>query len=275
MRHLTGDGPPVTDPAYYDWLDVEGVVQRWLLDSIAPNIKGEFLSLASARAVWEATLNSHSKRNNIAILYELVHRAANFRQGDRTVLEYSNKLSSLWNEIDHYMPSEVNSVERGYTLQLRVFQFLMGLNPEYEPLRGQLIHREKMLTYQDALRSVRIESRFQQAPSLTSAFAATPAAATHASSPNSSARGTSSRSEEFPKGDPTLFCNYCKKRGHSKETCFKLQRKRTQQSHLAAAAPPASSPSVPSPGQVPMPYTLLLANASSSPSFTPEEMERL
>ncbi|XP_078435009.1 uncharacterized protein LOC144705999 [Wolffia australiana] len=116
MRHLMEDGPLVTDPAYYDWLDVEGVVQRWLLDSIAPNIKGEFLSLASARAVWEASLNSHSKRNNIAILYKLVHRAANLRQGDRTVLEHSNELTSLWDEIDHYMPPEVNSVERGYVL---------------------------------------------------------------------------------------------------------------------------------------------------------------
>ena len=77
MRHLEGDKPSHSDPAYYNWLDVEGVVHRWLLDSIASSVKGEFLSLESARAVWEAVLDSHSKKNNIATLYELVHRAAN------------------------------------------------------------------------------------------------------------------------------------------------------------------------------------------------------
>lgn len=130
-----------------------------------------------------------------------------------------NELTSLWNEIDHYMPPDANSVDRKYVLQLRVFQFLMGLNPEYESLRGQLIHREKTLTFQDALRSARIEeSRVQQVPPTASAFVIQQASMTRASSPNPTARGPSPRQEESPRGDPSLFCNYCKKRGHSKET---------------------------------------------------------
>ena len=95
MRHLEEDRPPHSDPAYYNWLDVEGVVHRWLLDSIALSVKGEFLSLESARAVWEAVLDSHSKKNNIATLYELVHRAANLCQGDRSVMDYNNELTAL------------------------------------------------------------------------------------------------------------------------------------------------------------------------------------
>ena len=136
MRHLEGDRPPHSDPTYYNWLDVEGVVHRWLLDSIVSSVKGEFLSLESARAVWEAVLDSHSKKNNIATLYELVHRATNLRQGDRLVMDYNNELTALWAEIDHYMPPEPESIDRKYILQLRVFQFLIGLNPEYEQLWG-------------------------------------------------------------------------------------------------------------------------------------------
>ena len=150
MRHLEEDRPPHSDPAYYNWLDVEGVVHRWLLDSIAPSVKGEFLSVESARAVWEAVLDSHSKKNNIATLYELVQRAANLCQGDSSVMEYNNELSALWAEIDHYMPLDPDSVDRKYILQLRVFQSLMGLNPEYEQLRGQLVHRETLI-FKDAL----------------------------------------------------------------------------------------------------------------------------
>ncbi|XP_078434137.1 uncharacterized protein LOC144705379 [Wolffia australiana] len=279
MRHLLEDGPPKTNSKYYDWLDVEGVVHRWLLDSISPSIKGEFLSLESARAVWEAALDSHSKKHNIATLYELVHRAVNLRQGDRTVMEYSTELISLWNEIDHYMPPDPHSVDRKYTLQLRVFQFLMGLNPEYESVRAQLIHREKELSFKDALRSVRIEeSRFQQTQTPASALVAhsssstRPSMTTTPTGAGASPRGSSTWTEESSKGDPSLFCNYCKKRGHSKETCFKLQRKRMQQSNLATVAPSVSQ--VPAPGQVPMPCGLLPTNASP-PGFTPEEVERL
>ncbi|XP_078447608.1 uncharacterized protein LOC144716357 [Wolffia australiana] len=277
MRHLLEDGPPRTDSKYYDWLDVEGVVHRWLLDSISPSIKGEFLSLESARAVWEAALESHSKKHNIATLYELVHRAANLHQGDRSVMEYSTELISLWNEIDHYMPPDPHSVDRKYTLQLRVFQFLMGLNPEYESLRAQLIHREKELTFKDALRSARVEqSRFQQTQNPASALVIQSFASTRppttTTSTRASSHGASTRTEESPKGDPSLFCNNCKKRGHSKETCFKLQRKRMHQGNLATTASSASQE--PPPAQVPMPYDLLPTNASPT-SFTPEEMERL
>ena len=42
MRHLEEDGPPLSDPTYYNWLDIEGVVHRWLLDSISPSVMGEF-----------------------------------------------------------------------------------------------------------------------------------------------------------------------------------------------------------------------------------------
>ena len=286
MRHLEGDRPPHSDPTYYNWLDVEGVVHRWLLDSITSSVKGEFLSLESARAVWEAVLDSHSKKNNIATLYELVHRAANLRQGDRSVMDYNNELTALWAEIDHYMPPDPESVDRKYILQLRVFQFLMGLNPEYEQLRGQLIHRET-LNFKDALRRVRLEeARLQQAQSGIPATAmaiqsSTTTQATTRGPPSTGnlSRGTPPRTEETPRGDPTLFCNYCKKRGHSKETCFKLQRKRAQQAHVATHVATVSSPGltsgVPLPNQSPMPYGLLPQPGTAVPSFTPKEMERL
>ena len=66
MRHLEDDGPPRSDLTYYNWLDVEGVVHRWLLDSISPSVKGEFLALESAKAVWEAVLNNHSKNTTLS-----------------------------------------------------------------------------------------------------------------------------------------------------------------------------------------------------------------
>ena len=278
MRHLEDDGPPRSHTTYYNWLDVEGVVHRWLLDSISPSVKGEFLALEFAKAVWEAVLDSHSKKHNIATLYELVHQAANLRQGDRSVLDYSNELMALWAEIDHYMPPDEKSVDRKYTLQLRVFQFLMGLNLEYEQLRGQLVHRETLL-FKDVLRSVRMEeARLHQAhaPTTGSAMALQQTPSTRGPTLTTAPpRGVASRADETPRGDSSLVCNYCKKRGHTKETCFKLQRKRAQQANVATVSSSTSVDGVPTPGQVPMPYSLLPPPAAASSTFTSEEVERL
>ena len=282
MRHLEENGPLLSDLTYYNWLDVEGVVHRWLLDSISPSVKGEFLALDSAKNVWEAVLDSHSKKHNIATLYELVHRASNLRQGDRLVLDYINELTALWAEIDHYMPPDPTSVDRQYTLQLRVFKFLMGLNPEYEQLRGQLIHRET-LSFKDALRSVRLEeSRLQQAHPVTlqpvapaSAMALQPASTRGIGPTGTLPRVATPRVDETPRGDPSLTCNYCKKKGHTKETCYKLQRKRTQQAHVATLPSPCALDGAPTAGQVPMPYGLISPPTPASLNFTPEEMERL
>ena len=88
-------------------------------------------------------------------------------------------------------------------------------------------------------------------------------------------RGATPWAEETPRGDPSLVCNYCKKRGHTKETCYKLQRKRTQQAHVATLSSPCSLDGAPTAGQVPMSYGLILPPTLAPLNFTPEEMERL
>ena len=168
------------------------------------------------------------------------------------MLDYSNELTALLAEIDHYMPPDQKSVDRKYTLQLRVFKFLMGLNLEYEQLRGQVVHRETLL-FKDVLRSVRMEeARLHQVHALTTGSAMalqhTPSTRgpTLTTAPQ---RGVASRADETPRGDSSLVCNYCKKRGHTKETCFKLQRKRDQQANVATVSSSTSMDGVPTPGK--------------------------
>ena len=88
-------------------------------------------------------------------------------------------------------------------------------------------------------------------------------------------RGVASHADETPRGDPSLVCNYCKKRGHTKETCFKLQRKRAQQANVATVSSSTFVDGVPTPGQVPMSYGLLPPPAAASSTFTSDEVERL
>ncbi|XP_078441195.1 uncharacterized protein LOC144711146 [Wolffia australiana] len=258
MKHLMEAPPSPTAPHYEQWLDVEGVVHRWLLDSISSSYAAEFLSLNSAKEIWDAAQESHSKRNNLAIIYDLVTRSTNLTQGPRSVRAYHLELSSLWAELGHYMPPDPHSVDRGYVLELRVFKFLMGLNLEYESLRGQLLHREKVPTLKEALVDVQMDETrlglFHSEPALAMAVkqlgssrpTSVPVVSPYMSSPkvsspnmNSPVQQSASTSHSAP-GNSSIFCNYCKKRGHTKETCYKLQQKNAHQSHLVSHLPPQS-----------------------------------
>ena len=176
------------------------------------------------------------------------------------------------------MPPDKKSVDRKYTLQLRVFKFLIGLNLEYEQLRGQLVHRETLL-FKDVLRSVRMEeARLHQAhaPTIGLAMALQQTPSTRGPTLTTAPqRGVVSRADETPRGDSSLVCNYCKNRGHTKEMRFKLQRKRAQQANVATVSSSTSVDGVPTPGQVPMQYGLFPPPVAASSTFTSDEVERL
>ena len=59
------------------------------------------------------------------------------KQGSKTVTEYANRLKSLWMELDHYRVIKINcpddaAVLKEFIEQDRVYDFLVGLNPEFD-----------------------------------------------------------------------------------------------------------------------------------------------
>ena len=71
------------------------------------------------------------------------------------VTEYTGELECIWREIDHYRPAlNPNSEERQYTLKDRMYKYLMGLNLEYETLVNQILAREKVPNFEEALKLV-------------------------------------------------------------------------------------------------------------------------
>ena len=85
-------------------------------------------------------------------------KASTLVQGDMPVAEYVEELQSTWLAIDHFQPIK-NPDEWQSTLQNPMFRFLMGLNPEYELLRNQLLNRERVPTLEEAILSVLDEEK--------------------------------------------------------------------------------------------------------------------
>ena len=85
-------------------------------------------------------------------------KASTLVQGDMSVAEYAEELQSTWLAIDHFQPIK-NPYEWQSALQNRMFRFFMGLNPECEKLRSQLLNRERVPTLEEAILAVLDEEK--------------------------------------------------------------------------------------------------------------------
>ena len=61
-----------------------------------------------------------------------MNKACTLQEGDKSVLDYPNKLSSIFSELDNFQPPGHNTVDREYILMHRVYKVLQGLTPEFE-----------------------------------------------------------------------------------------------------------------------------------------------
>src|SRR3954469_23767594 len=95
-----------------------------------------------------------------------------------------------------------------------LFHFAMRLRPEFEALRGSILHRSPLPSITDAICEFIAEETRLRLLSLTQppATMTTALAASHSSAQGSMPRGP-------PKGNPKVTCFYCKKPGHVVSAC--------------------------------------------------------
>ena len=108
----------------------------------------------------------------------------------------------------------------------RVYKLLQGLRPDFEGIKSQLCSRENSVTFGDTVSQLFSEESLLQemkGGEDSSACAVTQpraSAATQSGQPTPQINGN----KKGPVRDKeSLCCNYCKRRGHVKETCWKLQ----------------------------------------------------
>ena len=170
--------------------------------------------------IWDAVHKYHSNKNNRSKITQLVNKANLLQQGERSILEYANDLSTIFSEIDHYRPLVHSTGDRDYILMDRVYKLLQGLRPKFER-RSQLYNRGNPLTFDDAVSQLMTEeSRLQEMRGEESSACAVsqPRATTTTQptpQPNANRRGPIRNKDN-------LWCNYCKRQDHEKEMHWKL-----------------------------------------------------
>ena len=182
-----------------------------------------FISYDTSKKLWEAIRGSHSKRGDKAKIIDLIIKSYNIKQGDRSVLTYSNELRDIHTELDYCHPQSTDPVARAREDTNCLCQLLQVLRPEFEMVRSQLFNREEEPTFDEAVtKLIQEESRIQALKGTVedNAYITTgprypgPAQASQGSYPR---KGDS---EKLNKDG--LVCNYCKKTGHTKDKCYQL-----------------------------------------------------
>ena len=225
-EYLTGEAvmPETTEPGFRKWKIENSMIMSWLINSMNNDIGENFLLFGTAKDIWDAAKETYSSSENTSELFQVESALHDFRQGEQSVTQYYNTLTRYWQQLDLFEThswkcSDDAATYRQIVEQKRLFKFFLGLNRELDDVRGRIMGIKPLPSLREAFSEVRREesrkkvmmgSKEQPAPTLD-------ASALAARSFNSS--GGDRQKRDRP------WCDYCKKPGHYKETCWKLHGK--------------------------------------------------
>ena len=154
--HLTEGPKQATDPEFKKWKAEESLILSWMLRSMTPEMRRDFLYCDTVKELWDDIKKYSEDQTHDWRIYEINVQEKTTLQGGDNVLQYLSKLKAIWREMDYLWPTQnPQSVERQYILKQHLFKFFIGLNSVYESVRSQLLHREKLPSLEEAIGAVR------------------------------------------------------------------------------------------------------------------------
>ncbi|KAK3136869.1 hypothetical protein QOZ80_5BG0443970 [Eleusine coracana subsp. coracana] len=155
----TVEPPDKSSIEWKDWDAINSLVAAWLLSSVTPAIASTVDTILSAEEIWKALGQMYSGAGNVMLMAEIEDRLHNLKQGERSVADYVHELKSLWADADHYEPIELPHSEcvawvKKWVEKKRVFQFLRGLNPDFEARRIAIFHQSTLPSLQEAIAAI-------------------------------------------------------------------------------------------------------------------------
>ncbi|KAJ9552519.1 hypothetical protein OSB04_016564 [Centaurea solstitialis] len=240
IHHILEPAPKKEDPKYGEWDTQDSLIMSWLWDSMHPEVSGTCMFLTSAKEVWETVKQTYSKVKDAALVFEIKTKINSTKQGTTSVTEYYNTLNSLWLELDYYHSIQMKNSEDVASLIKfiegeRIYEFLAGLNMEFDQVQIQVLGKEELPTLNEVFAIIRGEegrrSVMIEAPTIKqeeSAFLAESSKAEGSALASMNIYGNSKSSHQPKQNNREiartndLFCNYCKKPGHVKEIYWKL-----------------------------------------------------
>ncbi|XP_051128935.1 uncharacterized protein LOC127249912 isoform X2 [Andrographis paniculata] len=197
-----------------EWHRCDAVVMCWILNCVDKNIFSHLVFCTKASDAWSNLRLMFRKPYGIR-LYSILHELSNTTQGNDTVAEYYMKLKSLWVQYASVSPSSRCVCAASHDLlryesNLRLMQFLMGLNEKYYTLSFIILRSDPLPDVMDAFAMV---SREESARVID---------AGNTSDKTLSAVVSEKKFVKSRVKNPNLKCSHCGGSGHLVERCYKL-----------------------------------------------------
>ncbi|XP_069152949.1 uncharacterized protein [Solanum lycopersicum] len=246
--------PTENSPTFAQWERCDDIVTSWILNSLSKDLADSLKYVNNARELWEELQDRYDQTNG-AKLYQLQHEINDLTQGNLDITGYYSMLRRLWEELNTLDPNtqctclcncggktKMHKAEQ----DRKLIQFLMGLNKVYTIVRGSILvvnplptmaQAFSILVQEEKQREVRPSTRMNLdassgASTSLSAVSGRGSFRTNYSQDKSTNRSTyrdhsqhqqDNRTYPFPDiNKANLFCNYCKKAGHTEEKCYRL-----------------------------------------------------
>ncbi|RVX00672.1 Retrovirus-related Pol polyprotein from transposon TNT 1-94 [Vitis vinifera] len=228
-----------------EWDSHNHMILTWIRNTSIPSISNLLGSFDDAKSAWDMLTKRYSTTHG-SMKYQLVVELHQLRQEPgQSINDYYDQLRFIWDQIDLSDPTWGCSTDaQQYATirdEFRLYEFLMSLHKDFEPIRGQLLNRSPAPSLDTAVNElVREEARLAtlQAQNKLNILAITP------STPlieQPQQLGDFSGSSNRRKQTNKKFCNYCKRPGHTIETCYRRNKSTTAVANTAPTPPTVST----------------------------------
>ncbi|XP_074265057.1 uncharacterized protein LOC141587472 [Silene latifolia] len=225
--------PPSTDKRHKQWKRCDFMVMRWVSNSLDNSLKENFKYITSSKQFWTELLERFGVSNALEV-YQLTKDLGDIVQDNLSLVEYCSKMKNMWETLDSLDPLPVCScgkielcscsllkkmIERENTA--KVIQFLMNLNSSYDGIRTQILSLEPLPSINKVLVLLQKIERQKQITDVVSSLTEVNACASYRSSDQKKSVFSGSAPTE---SGSTKHCDNCNRDGHTRETCFGLNK---------------------------------------------------
>ncbi|KAL2940597.1 Retrovirus-related Pol polyprotein from transposon TNT 1-94 [Bienertia sinuspersici] len=149
------------------WDTCNNMVISWILGSVSESIKKSIMFMSDACEIWKHLENRYSITNG-ARKYSLSKQLYETKQSGRLVSEYYTNMKAIWVELENLnvlpaittMTVEINRFVHALNEQkeeMRLFQFLNGLDEDYNSQRSQILMMSKLPSVYEACNMIQQE----------------------------------------------------------------------------------------------------------------------
>ncbi|XP_022014016.1 uncharacterized protein LOC110913499 [Helianthus annuus] len=125
------------------WNRCNDMVISWIINTLSKDISESVLYVQSAAQLW-TELNDRYGHANGAKMYQLQKSLCEISQGSSSIAASFTKSKGIWGELSSL--STISPYSCGTYAEIvkkdeeqRLIQFLMGLNPSYDNVRGNIL----------------------------------------------------------------------------------------------------------------------------------------